>query len=128
MDWAETLIERFEDELEDVYKIDPPVGWRTLVESLLEYIRWQNNVHDTAVKIYSIEKRGGGLRFQVHHYPSASNSIISEEIFGAIHLAETLSCKMCEVCGKPGTFVKIQHEDSLILGTFCDEHLPATKN
>ena len=128
MDWAETLIDRFEDELEDVYKIEPPVGWRTLVESLLEYIKWQNNVHDTAVKIYSIEKRGGGLRFQVHHYPSASNSIISEEIFGAIHLAETLSCKMCEVCGKPGKFVKIQHEDSLILGTFCDEHLPTTKN
>ena len=128
MDWTEKLLCQFEDELEDVYKIDPPDGWRTLVESLLEYIKWQNNVHETAVRIYSIEKRGGGLHFQVHHYPSGSNSNISEEIFGAIHLAETLSCKMCEVCGKPGTFVKLQQEESLILGTFCDEHLPAAEN
>ena len=128
MNWSKNLIARFEDELEDVYKIDPPVGWQTLVESLLEYIQWQNNVHETAVRIYSIEKRGGGLHFVVHHYPSASTSAISEEIFGAIHLAETLSCKMCEVCGKPGTFVKQQVEDSLILGTFCDEHLPTTEN
>ena len=128
MDWADNLIANFEDELEDVYKIDPPIGWRTLVESLLEYIKWQNNVHETSVRIYSIEKRHGGLHFVVHHYPSGSNSIISEEIFGAIHLAETLSCKMCEVCGKPGKFIKSRKEDSLILGTFCDEHIPATEN
>lgn len=127
MDWADELITRFEDELEDVYKIEPPIGWHTLVESLLEYIKWQNNVHSTNVRIYSIEKRGGGLRFQVHHYP-ASNSEISEEIFGAIHLAETLSCKMCEVCGKPGTFVKVHQDESLILGTFCDEHLPTAED
>ena len=80
------------------------------------------------MRIYSIEKRHGGLHFVVHHYPSGSNSIISEEIFGAIHLAETLSCKMCEVCGKPGKFIKSRKEDSLILGTFCDEHIPATEN
>ena len=57
MDWADELITRFEDELEDVYKIEPPEGWRTLVESLLEYVKWQNNVHDTSVRIYSIEKK-----------------------------------------------------------------------
>ena len=128
MTWADTLLEKFEDELEDAYKIDPPIGWRTLVESLLEYIKWQNQLHDTHVKIYSIEKRGGGLHFQVHHYPSASNSVISEEIFGAIHLAETLSCKMCEVCGKPASFIKQQNEESLTLGAFCSEHIPNTKN
>jgi len=128
MDWAENLIERFEDELEDVYKIDPPVGWRTLVESLLEYIKWQNSIHKSSVRIYSIEKRHGGLHFVVHHYPSASTSAISEEIFGAIHLAETLSCKMCEVCGKPGKFIKQPLKESLALGTFCDEHIPATKD
>lgn len=128
MTWADTLLVKFEDELEDAYKIDPPIGWRTLVESLLEYVKWQNQLHDTSVKIYSIEKRGGGLHFQVHHYPSASNSVISEEIFGAIHLAETLSCKMCEVCGKPANFIKQKNEESLILGAFCDEHIPNTKN
>ncbi len=128
MNWEDRLIERFDDELEDAYKIDPPIGWRTLVESLLEYIHWQNKVHDTQVKIYSIEKRNGGLYTAVHHYPSASNSVISEEIYGAIHLAETLSCKTCEVCGKPGTFVKSRQKDSLQLGTFCNEHIPETTN
>jgi hypothetical protein len=128
MDWASRQIQRFEDELEDICQIDPPDGWKTIVESLLEYIHWQNTVHKTRVKIYSIEKRHGGLHFVVHHYPSASNSVISEEIFGAIHLAETLSCKMCELCGKPGTFMKVRHEDSLTLGTYCHEHIPEEKN
>ena len=127
MDWANKLIEKYDNELEDVYKIEPPVGWRTLVESLLEYIHWQNNVHDTSVRIYSIEKRGGGLHFVVHHYPAGTSSI-SEEIFGAIHLAETLSCKMCEVCGRPGKFIKSRINDNLVLGTFCDEHFPKAKN
>lgn len=124
MSWTDELISRFEDELEDLYKLDPPIGWRPLVESLLEYIHWQNKVHDTQVKIYSIEKRNGGLHCAVHHYPSASNSVIAEEIFGAIHLAETLSCKMCEQCGKPGKFEKLRSKDSLLLGTYCDEHIP----
>jgi len=128
MEWTDSLISRFEDELEDVYNIDPPHGWRSLVESLLEYIHWQNTVHDTQVKIYSIEKRHGGLHFVVHHYPSGSNSAICGEIYGAIHLAETLSCKMCEVCGKHGQFLKIKLEDSLILGTYCDEHIPKEEN
>lgn len=122
MSWEDNLILRFEDELEDVYKIDPPIGWRTIVESLLEYISWQNSIHNTKVKIYSIEKRNGGLHFVVHHYPSGSHSTISEEIFGAIHLAESLSCKTCETCGKPGIFTKSRNDENLFLGTFCDEH------
>ena len=128
MSWAENLMSRFEDELEDVYKLDPPRGWHILVESLLEYINWQNTVHKTRVKIYSIEKRHGGLHFVVHHYPSASNSAISEEIFGAIHLAETLSCKMCEECGQPGKFIKTRQENSLVLGAYCNEHIPEKEN
>ena len=88
----------------------------------------QNTVHNTRVKIYSIEKRHGGLHFVVHHSPSGSNSTICEEIYGAIHLAETLSCKMCEVCGKPGQFHKIKNDDVLILGTYCDEHIPQETN
>ena len=128
MDWKDVLVERFEDELEDLYKFDPPDGWKTLVESLLEYVHWHNKVHQTAVKIYSIEKRGGGLHFIVHHYPRGSTSSISDEVFGAIHLAESLSCKTCEVCGSPGTFFKRNLDDNLILGTFCDEHFPTTED
>jgi len=128
MDWKQPLIDKYEDELEDLYRFDPPDGWRNLVSSLLEYIHWHNQVHGTMVKIYSIEKRHGGLRFVVHHHPVGPMSTIPDEVFGAIHLSETLSCKMCEVCGGPGTFTKSKIDDSLILGTYCHEHIPKEAN
>jgi len=124
MSWTDELVSKYEEELEDLYKLDPPDGWKTLVESLLEYIHWHNKVHDTQVKIYSIEKRHGGLHCVVHHYPHSTNSSISEEIFGAIHLAESMSCKLCEVCGAPATFSKRRKDDHLVLGAYCDEHFP----
>ena len=127
MQWNELLIAKYEDELEDLCEFNPPVGWKTLVEGLLEYIHWHNKVHGSKVKIYSIAKRNGGLHFLVHHFPASASSI-SEEIFGAIHLAEALSCKMCEVCGKPGEFIKSHKDESLILGTYCNEHIPKTEN
>ena len=128
MDWKIELLNRYEDEFEDVYKFDPPDGWRSIVESLTEYINWHNKVHDTLVKIYSVEKKHGGLRFNVHHYPSGPSSSIAEEIFGAVHLAETLSCKSCEVCGAPGHFIKQNIENKLVLGTYCNAHIPETEN
>ena len=64
----------------------------------------------------------------VHHASVGSQSTISEEVFGAIHLAETLSCKMCEVCGAPGNFTKSRIDETLVLGTYCDEHLPEEKD
>lgn len=128
MDWKDKLIDTFEDELEDLYKFDPPDGWEILVSSLLEYIHWHNKVYNTIVKIYSIEKRHGGLHCVVHSYPNGSLSTISEEIFGAIHLAETMSCKICEVCGAPGKFVKQKSDEKLILGSYCHEHIPKTGN
>jgi len=128
MDWQQTLIDKYEDELEDLYKFNPPKGWKSLVESLLEYIHWHNKVHDSSIQVYSIEKRHGGLHFVVHHYPAGSQSTIPEEIFGAIHLAETISCKMCEICGAHGEFTKSRKDESLILGTYCNEHLPTEPN
>ena len=124
MDWKQKLIEKYEDEFEDVYCFDPPNGWEPLVESLIEYIYWHNNVHGTKIQVYSVEKRHGGLRVVVHHYPEAPQSSISEEVFGAIHLAESMSCKICETCGRPGTFMKTRIGDKLHLGTYCDEHIP----
>jgi hypothetical protein len=128
MDWKDELLNQYEDEFEDVYQFDPPDGWRSIVESLTEYIRWHNKVHDMLVKIYAAEKRHGGLRFTIHHWPSGSNSTIPEEIFGAVHLAETLSCKTCEICGAPGNFTKQKLVEKLVLGTYCDEHIPTTGN
>jgi len=128
MDWRQKLIKRYDNEFEDLYNFTPPIGWENLVESLMDYIQWHNKVHDTNVRVYSVEKRHGGLHFVVHHHPVGTNSSISEEIFGAIHLAETLSCKTCEVCGSPGIFRKSRIDESLVLGTYCNEHLPEEKN
>ena len=128
MDWKQKLIERYDNEFEDLYNFSPPNGWRNLVESLMDYIQWHNKVHDTNVKVYSVEKRHGGLHFVVHHHPAGTNSSISEEIFGAIHLAETLSCKTCEVCGAPGKFIKSRVDESLALGSYCNEHFPKKEN
>jgi len=128
MDWKQKLIKRYDNEFEDLYNFSPPNGWENLVESLMDYIQWHNKVHDTNVRVYSVEKRHGGLHFVVHHHPAGTNSSISEEIFGAIHLAETLSCKTCEVCGSPGIFSKSRIDESLVLGTYCNEHIPKEKN
>lgn len=126
MDWKQSIIDKYDDEFEDIYCFDPPEGWRTVVESLIEYIYWHNSVHGTKIQVYSVEKRHGGLRIVVHHHPNGTQSSISEEVFGAIHLAESMSCKLCEVCGRPGHFMKTRTDDILDLGTYCDEHIPQT--
>jgi hypothetical protein len=55
------------------------------------------------------------------HKPEISS--IAEEIFGAIHLAETLSCRTCETCGKPSSFLRKIVNDELVMGSYCNEHL-----
>jgi hypothetical protein len=121
MECTDRLFEKFDDELEDCYAFKFPIGWETLVTTLLEYIAWHNQVHDTHVKVHSVTKKRGGLHFVILHRPEISS--IAEEIFGAIHLAETLSCRTCEACGKPASFVKNLVNDELIMGSFCNEHL-----
>ena len=122
MDWKEKLLTKYVDEFEDCYLFNPPTGWRGLVESLVEYIHWHNMVHGSSTKIYSLEKKHGGLRLVLENKPAAPAA--AEEIHGAIHLAETMSCKICEVCGSPASFRKIRQDDRLILGAYCDEHIP----
>ena len=124
MDWMAKLFDRFADELEDCYELEFPTGWEIIVTTLLEYISWHNKVHRTNVKVHSVTKKRGGLHFVIMDRPSISS--IAEEIFGAIHLAETLSCRICEDCGKPGSFIKNIVNDELIMGAYCNEHLPET--
>lgn len=120
------LFDKFTDELEDCYAFEFPIGWETLVITLLDYISWHNQVHKSNVKIHSVTKKRGGLHFVIMHKPEISS--IAEEIFGAIHLAETLSCRICEDCGKPGSFTKKIIADELVMGAYCHEHLPETTN
>ncbi len=122
----ETLSSKYEDEFEDCYKFSIPTGWNNLVTTLVEYIVWHNKVHDTRVKIHSVSKKRGGLHFVIAHRPD--NTRIAEEIFGAIHLAENLSCRMCETCGAPSLFEKSMDDGELVMRSFCDEHLPEATN
>jgi len=118
------FLNKFIDELEECYELTLPAGWETLVTTLLEYIAWHNKVHKTNVKVHSIAKRRGGLHFVIMYKPEISS--IAEEIFGAIHLAETLSCRICELCGKPGSFLRKIVDDDLVMGAYCNEHIPKT--
>ena len=126
MEQISDLLDKFTDELEECYELEFPIGWKTIVTTLLEYISWHNIVHRTSVKIHSIAKRRGGLHFVIMHRPEISS--IAEEIFGAIHLAETLSCRTCEQCGAPGSFQRKIVNDDLVMGAYCHEHLPEALN
>ena len=96
-----------------------------MVESLIEYINWHNNVHRTDIKLYQVTEAFGGLKFCIQHQPQ--QPIIAEEVFGAIHLAETLSCKICIDCGVPAPFRKHHVGDKLILMAVCDTHYEVRK-
>ena len=121
MHWIDSLATKYLDIFEDCFQFDPPDGWRTLVESLVEYINWHNTVHDTDIQVYDISKAHGGLKFVIHNQPR--QPIIAEEIHGAIHLAETMSCKLCQYCGVPSPFRKYRGPNNqLILASLCDAH------
>lgn len=63
------------------------------------------------VKILQIKEKFGTLRFYI-----AGGD---DYIYGAIHLAESLSARVCEECGKPG---QLRVRGSNWLYTACDEH------
>ena len=124
MNYFDMLSKKYEDEFEDCYKFSFPPGWNNLVIALIDYIVWHNKVHSTNVKIHSVTKKRGGLHFVITHKPE--NPSIAEEIFGAIHLAENLSCRTCEVCGAPSSFMKSVDDGKLSMGSFCNEHIQET--
>lgn len=127
MPWTEALLVKYEDIFDECVQCSPPDGWRILVESLIEYIHWHNTVHDTDVKVVSISEAHGGLKFVILNQPR--QPIIAEEIFGAIHLAETMSCKMCQVCAAPAEFRKYRDSNNkLILQALCDSHFEEKMN
>ena len=126
MTWINSMVEKYEDIFDECFECNPPAGWQILVESLIEYIHWHNTVHDTDVKIHAITKAHGGLKFVIQNQPR--QQIIAEEIFGAIHLAETMSCKICQVCGHPGNFRKYRQDEKLILQALCDTHFEEKLN
>ena len=126
MDHYAALSSKYKDEFEDCYEFKIPTGWNNLVTTLVDYIAWHNKIHGTNVKIHSVGKKRGGLHFVIAHRPEIAS--IAEEIFGAIHLAEILSCRTCETCGAPSAFLKTMDGEKLKMGSYCNEHLPKETN
>lgn len=121
MSWQKDLITKYDFIFEDCYQIDPPDGWRIIVEQLVNYIHWHNTLHNSAIQVWKITELNGGLKFEVK--PSDSSSeIIVEEIYGAIHLAEALSTQLCVQCGSVAEFRKLKTKDNIVYKTLCSEH------
>ena len=40
MDWKQHLVEKYEEELEDLYRFDPPEGWKSLVQDRDWETKW----------------------------------------------------------------------------------------
>ena len=77
MHWIESIQHKYPDIFEECYQFSPPDGWRTLVESLIEYVNWHNTVHKTTIRLYQVVEAFGGLKFCIQHQPN--QPIIAEE-------------------------------------------------
>lgn len=85
-------------------------GWFNIIESLCKVIQFHVDRGDIEQPvIQQIKEKFGGLRF----YHTAHD----EKINVAVELAEALSTKTCEVCGKPGKL-----RPTKWIQTLCDEH------
>lgn len=87
-------------------------GWFDLIDTLCERLQfWTDHNKAPQVVAVQVKEKFGELRF----YPN----LASEEQFGMITMAEAMSARICEQCGKPGQL--------LISGgylTRCPEHAP----
>ena len=89
-------------------------GWFDLIDTLCERLQfWTDHNGAPQVIAAQVKEKWGELCF----YPSGA---ASDEQWGMITLAEALSARICEQCGKPGqTLVHgFQHM------TRCPEHAP----
>ena len=97
-------------------------GWYSLLEDLCSVIQshidWRAKVADmngtetdiSQVMAVQVKEKFGGLRF----YYDGGDSYIR----GAVDMAEYMSEKTCEACGKPGRKTMVNRW----LRTVCDEH------
>lgn len=122
MDWRTKLLksEKYSDIFEDTYQFDPPIGWRTIVDNLIQYVSWHNKVHKSEITLWTCTKENGGLRFHIGNKGGGREGL--EEVYGAIQFAEIMSNSVCERCGNPGELHKFHVDGSLHLTTLCGYH------
>lgn len=96
-------------------------GWFDLIETLCSNIQSyidNNKERDPSIKqveVLQIKEKFGSLRF----YASGGNATTG----GMIWFAESMSTKICEVCGKPGKRI-----GGGWVRTLCEEHAKPRKD
>ncbi|MBU6436234.1 MAG: hypothetical protein KGJ44_01630 [Betaproteobacteria bacterium] len=89
-------------------------GWFDLVDALCERLQfWTDHNQAPQVVAVQVKEKWGELRF----YPRPP---VSEEQWGMIWMAQAMSGRICEVCGKPGQ-IRVHEHWHL---TRCAEHAP----
>lgn len=95
-------------------------GWWPIIESLCVQIQGRIDLRDRQLEsktgekipqvvVQQIKEKFGGLRF----YYNGGDDYID----GLTQMAESISYKICETCGKPG-----QPRNNRWIKTLCDEH------
>lgn len=88
-------------------------GWFDIIHALSTVIKmhakWNKCDKDTHPAAVQVKQKFGGLRF---HYGSNISAID-----GAVDMAEQISFRTCEQCGKPG---KLHHRNNWVL-TLCSD-------
>lgn len=122
MDWRNKLLKtsKYSDIFEDTFQFDPPIGWRSIVDNLLQYVHWHNQVHGSQITLWRCTKEHGGLKFHIGNKGQGREGL--EEVYGAIQFAEIMANSTCERCGNPGELHKFNIDGELHLTTLCDHH------
>ena len=92
-------------------------GWYDLIDSLLSSIQsrvdsqryLKESAEPTAVVVTQIKEKWGGLRV----YLDGGDDFI----WGVVHAGETMSHKICEMCGNPA----VRRRSAWVM-TLCDHH------
>lgn len=88
-------------------------GWFDLIDVLCERLQfWTDHNGAPQVVVSQVKEKWGELSFYGHGG--------NEEQDGMISMAEALSGRICELCGKPGTILVCEE----IYMTRCQDHAP----
>lgn len=85
-------------------------GWFDLINTLCYLLQWDiDNNREPQIEVVQVKEKYGGLRFYTNQATGRQS--------GCISMAESLSYKICEVCGCPGVI-----NTGGWLSTRCKEH------
>lgn len=97
-------------------------GWYNILDilfkSFISYLKEleQNSVGTPSIQIWDIKEKFGGLR--IYYTTSSEEPTLEIVIYRLVSMAEQLSMRTCEDCGKPGEIIN----QNGWYRTQCNEH------